>query len=370
MAAEPRAEPDRHPAAASRVSGAHRPTHRIAPERTPTMTHATRPARIDRRRALRAGAALAVSLAAPAARAQPLSDRPIRILVGAPAGGTADLLARTVAEPMAKRLGQPVIVDNRPGGLGAIVMDAFLAAPRDGHTLLMSVNGLFTEIPHTSKPKYDPLKDVRPLVEVAGGGLVLVGHPGLPARTFPELVAWVKANAGKVSFASYTAGTLSHVLGLQMNALAGLDMQHVAYKGSPPALQDVMGGQVPLMFDGMPTSKKMVEAGKIQAFGVAARKRSPHLPNVPTLAEQGYPELDFGNWVGIIVASGVPSALVQKINAAVDKSAASPKVRDRLLGAGFDLGGDETAEQMAQSLRADFERNAAIVKSFDIRLNQ
>ncbi len=129
-----------------------------------------RPAPI-RRRVLLAAAGAAASLAAPATRAQPLSDRPIRILVGAPAGGTADLIGRTVAEPMAKRLGQPVIVDNRPGGLGAIVMDAFLGAPRDGHTLLLSVNGLFTEIPHTMKPKYDPVKDVRPLAEL--------GHPSM-----------------------------------------------------------------------------------------------------------------------------------------------------------------------------------------------
>jgi tripartite-type tricarboxylate transporter receptor subunit TctC len=131
-----------------------------------------------------------------------------------------------------------------------------------------------------------------------------------------------------------------------------------------------MGGQVPLMFDGMATSKKLIEAGKVQAYGVAAKQRSPHLPNVPTLAEQGYPELDFSNWIGIIVASGVPAAVVDRINAAVDKAAASAKVKDRLLGAGFDAGGDETAEQMTKSLRADFDRNAAIVKAFDIKLNQ
>ena len=169
--------------------------------------------------------------------------------------------------------------------------------------------------------------------------------------------------ADKIIYAGYFP------MGLSLDRIMS-DMQHVPFAGSPPALAQVMGGQVPLMFDGMATSKRMVEAGKVQAFGVAAKKRSPHLPNVPTLAEQGYPELDFSNWVGIIVASGVPSALVQKVNAAVDKAAASPKVKDRLLGAGFDLGGDETSEQMVQSLRAEFERNAAIVKTFDIKLNQ
>lgn len=337
------------------MSGVHRSMHRIAPERTSTMMHATGPVRIDRRRALRAAAGLAVSLAAPVARAQPLSDRPIRILVGAPAGGTADLLARTVAEPMAKRLGQPVIVDNRPGGLGAIVMDAFLGAPRDGHTLLMSVNGLFTEIPHTMKPKYDPLKDVRPLVEVAGGGLVLVGHPGLPARTFPELVAWVKANPGKVSFASYTAGTLSHVLGLQMNALAGLDMQHVAYKGSPPALQDVMGGQVALMFDGLATSVPNVRGGKLRAYAVSAPTRSSVLPDVPTLAELGYPAMTRTAWLGLFTTPDTPAVAQQRLRDEALAALALPAVRERLgaLGLEVNTASPPTPEQLARSIEAD-----------------
>ncbi|MCY1550421.1 Tripartite tricarboxylate transporter family receptor [compost metagenome] len=147
-------------------------------------------------------------------------------------------------------------------------------------------------------------------------------------------------------------------------------MQHVPFAGSPPALAQVMGNQIPLMFDGMATARNMINSGKVQAYGVASKQRSQHLPNVPTLAELGYPELDFSNWVGIIVSASVPAAMVDKINAAVDKAAASPKVRDRLLGAGFDAGGDETAEQMARSLRADFERNATIVKTFDIKLTQ
>lgn len=313
-----------------------------------------RPAQ-TRRRVLLAAAGAAATLAAPAARAQPLSDRPIRILVGAPAGGTADLIGRTVAEPMARRLGQPVIVDNRPGGLGAIVMDAFLGAPRDGHTLLLSVNGLFTEIPHTMKPKYDPVKDVRPLVELAGGGLVLVGNPGIPARTLPELVAWVKANAGKVSFASYTAGTMSHVLGLQLNALAGLDMQHVAYKGSPPALQDVMGGQVPLMFDGLATSVPNIRAGKLRAYAVSAPARSSVLPDVPTLAELGYPSMTRTAWLGLFTTPDVPAAVQQRLREEALAALAVPAVRERLTSLGLEVNtaNPPTPEQLARSIEAD-----------------
>ena len=312
--------------------------------------------------------AAAIALALPTVHAW--TDKPVRMVVPAPAGGTMDVVARIVADQLAADIGQPVVVENKPGAGGAIAVQAMLAAPPDGNTIMMTASNILTEIPHVMKTAFDPLKDVKPVTAIARASMVMIGAPNVPAKDLKGVIAWVKANPGKVSFASYSAGTSSHYAGMILNQKAGLDMQHVPFAGSPPALAQIMGDQIPLMFDGMATSKKMVEAGKIQAFGVAAKKRSPHLPNVPTLAEQGYPDLDFSNWIGIIVASGVPTALVEKINAAVDKTAASAKVRDRLLGAGFDAGGDETAEQMAKSLRADFERNAAIVKTFDIKLNQ
>lgn len=311
--------------------------------------------------------AVALALSLPAAMAW--TDKPVRMLVPAPAGGTMDVVARVVAEQLSADIGQPVVIENKPGAGGAIAVQAMLSAPADGNTLMLTASNILTEIPHVMKTAFDPLKDVKPVTAIARATMVMVGAPNVPAKDLKGVIAWVKAHPGKVSFASYSTGTSSHYAGMILNQKAGLDMQHVPFAGSPPALTQLMGGQIPLMFDGMPTSKKMVEAGKLQAFGVAAKKRSPHLPSVPTLAEQGYPDLDFSNWVGVIVARDVSSAMVQKINAAVDKAAASPKVRDRLLGAGFDLGGDESPEQMAQSLRADYERNAAIVKAFDIRLN-
>ena len=169
----------------------------------------------------RACLALTVSatLGAGMAQAQPLSDRPIKIIVGAPAGGTADILARLVGQAVSQGMGQPVIVDNKPGAGGAIAMDALLSAPKDGHTLLLSVNALVTELPHSFKPRYDPFKDLKPLVELASSGLVLVGNAALPPRDLKEMMAYVKANPGKINFASYTPGTLSHVMGLQLNKL-------------------------------------------------------------------------------------------------------------------------------------------------------
>ncbi|MFO1329950.1 MAG: tripartite tricarboxylate transporter substrate binding protein [Rubrivivax sp.] len=307
-----------------------------------------------RRRLLLATAAT-LALAVPALQAQPLSDKPIRILVGAPAGGTADILARLVGDGLAKGLGQPVIVDNKPGALGAIVMESFLSAPRDGHTLLLSVNGLFTEVPHTLKPKYDPLKDVKPLVEVAGSGLVLVGNAALPPRNMAELVSYVKANPGKINFASYTPGTLSHVMGLQLNKAAGLDMQHIGYKGSPPALQDVMGGQVQFMFDGLATSIPNIKGGKLRAFAVSAPERSFALPDVPTLAELGYAEMTRTAWLGLWVHPDAPAAAQQRIRDETLKALAVPALRERLMGLGLNVNTTKppTPDEMWKSIAAD-----------------
>ena len=309
-----------------------------------------------------------LALAVPAVFAW--TDKPVKVIVPAPAGGVMDQVARIIGDQLSKDVGHPFVIENRAGAGGVIGMQALLNAPADGTTIMFTASNLLTEIPHVLKPSMDIVPKVRPVAVAARDSLILIGAPNTPAKDLKELIAYVKANPGKVSFASYSSGTASHYAGMILNQKAGLDMQHISFAGIPPALTQVMGNQIPVMFSSVGPTKQFIAAGKVQVYGVVTKTRSSQLPNVPTMAEQGYPDLDFTNWVGIIVASSVPPALVQKINAAVDKSAASPKVRDRLLGAGFDAGGDETAEQMAQSLRADFERNAAIVKAFDIKLNQ
>lgn len=324
------------------------------------------PSALNRRHLL---ALAAATLAAPALRAQPLSDKPLRILVGAPAGGTADILARLVADGLTKQTGQTIIVDNKPGALGAIVMDAFLTAPHDGLTVLMSVNGLVTELPHTLKPKYDPLKDLKPLVEVAGGGLVLVGNPALPPKNLAEMITWVKANPGKVNFASYTPGTLSHVMGLMLNKAAGLDMQHIGYKGSPPALQDVMGGQVQFMFDGLATSVPNIRAGKLRAFAVSAPERSHALPDVPTLAELGYPDMTRTAWLGFWGHPDAPAAMQQRVRDETLKVLAVPALRDRLMGLGLNVNTAKppSPDDMARANASDFKAVGDMLKSVNYK---
>ena len=321
------------------------------------------------KRQLLTGLALtaAFALAAPAFA---FNGKPVRIIVPAPAGGTADIVARALADQLSVQIGQPVIVDNKPGAGGVIAVQALLAAPPDGQTLMMSASNVLTEVPHVLKGNFDPMTDVKPVAVVARASMVLVVAPTVPAKDMKELVAWVKARPGTQSFASYSAGTSSQYAGMILNQKAGLDLQHVPFNGSPPALVQVIAGQIPVMFDGMATSLPQINAGKVKAIGVAGKTRSTHLPQLPTLAEQGYPDLDFGNWVGVTVAGKVPAEMVEKINAEVNKAAASPKVKERLAGAGFEPGGQVSATELAAATRAEFERNAAIVKQFNIKLNQ
>ena len=254
-------------------------------------------------RSLRAALAACLCAAATLAAAQTWPDKPIRIVVPAPPGGSMDVIARILADAMQPGLGQPMIVDNKPGGLGMLGVNEMLGAPRDGYTVMVHLNGVVSEIPHLTKPRFDPFKDIKPIAELARSGLLFVGGPQLQAKTLKEVISYVKANPGKVSVASYSAGTVSHTLGVELNALAGLDMQHVGYKGAPPALQDVMGGHVPLMFDGPATSVPMVKAGKVKAFAVTSAERMPALPDVPTFAEQGFPAMTQVIWVGLWVAA-------------------------------------------------------------------
>lgn len=296
------------------------------------------------------------------------TDKPVKMVVPAPAGGTMDVVARVVSDQLAAEIGQPVIVENKPGAGGVIGIQTMNSAPADGNTIMMTASNVLTEIPHVLKSSFDPLKDVKPVTAIARSTLVLIGAPTVPAKDIKALVAWVKANPGKTSFASYSSGSVSHYAGMILNQKAELDMQHVPFAGSPPALQQIMGGQIPIMFDGMATSKPLAAANKVQVYGVAAKSRSPHMPNVPTMAEQGYPEMDYSNWIGVIVAAGVPPAIVEKINAAIVKAVGAAKVRDRLIAAGFDMEPLTPPAQLAASVKSDFDRNAAIVKQFNITL--
>ncbi|WP_374664645.1 Bug family tripartite tricarboxylate transporter substrate binding protein [Ramlibacter sp.] len=307
-----------------------------------------------------AGLVTALALALPATTlaqgAERWPDKPIRLIVLGTPGASADVLARTIGDGLSRNVGQPVVVDPKPGAAGALAVEALLAAPRDGHTYLVAVNSLVSEIPHSVKPRHDPFKDLVPLVELVSGPLVLVANTQTGVGSLKEMAAYVKARPGKVSYASYSAGTLSHVMGLQLNKAAGLDMQHVGYKGSSPALQDLIGGQVDFMFDGSATSIPHIKAGKLKALAVTSARRISALPEVPTMTELGYPQLTQYPWIALWSTPGTPAAAQARMRAEVLKVLATPQVRDKFTSFGLEVDPTPpTVEQMQQTLRTEFQ---------------
>ena len=311
--------------------------------------------------------ACAVFLICTPAAAQPWPTKPVRIIAAGTAGGTADIVARLLANALAKELGQPVIVEPKPGAAGAIAVTDLLQAPRDGYTVLVGVNSLVSEIPHIVKLPIDMGKEIKPLAELARSGLVMVGTSSLPAKTLSEVVAYVKGKPGKVNYASYTPGTLSHIMGLQLNQAAGIDMTHVGYKGSTPALADVMGGHVQLMFDGMATSLPLIKSGKIKAFAVSSPARIPALPDVPTFTELGYPQLEAVAWMGLWTTPDAPAVAQARLRHATLKVLTQPQLRERLKDIGFEVGQPRTSDEMSKSLSADYQRVGAMLKAINFK---
>ena len=297
------------------------------------------------------------------------TDKPVKLMVPAPAGGTIDVIARMLSDQLSADIGQPIVVDNRPGAGGAIAVQALRSVPADGQTIMVTASNVLTEIPHVLKSNFDPLVDIKPVGLVAHSNLILIGSPTLPVSDFKNFLTYARSQPGKLSFASYSAGTASQYAGMILNQKAGLDLQHVPFPGSPPALTQVLGGQIPVMFDSYVTSRAFINSGKLNVFGVASKKRLSQLPNVPTFAELGYPDIRFSNWLGVVVSSNMAPEMVEKIHLAVNKAALDPKFRGRIFAAGFEAAETLTMEQLAQSVKAEHERNGAIVKQFNIKLN-
>lgn len=300
------------------------------------------------------------------AQAQNWPTKPIRLIVGFPAGGTADVIARLLAEGMRERLGQPVVVDNKPGIAGAIAAAELVASPADGYTFLVAVSGLVSEVPHFAKIRFDPFKDVKPLAELASGGLVLVGSSDLPARNMKELANYLKATAGQLSFASYSAGTISHTLGLQLNKALGLNMIHIPYRGSPPALLDVSTGRVQIMFDGAATSIPLINSGKLRAYAVTSPVRLIALPDVPTIAEAGFPDLSDVIWMGLWTTPDVPGSVQERVRNATIQTLAQPNVKSKLTELGLNPGSPITSAELSAKLIAASNKQGSILRTIGI----
>lgn len=309
------------------------------------------------------------ALALPGAQAQEAwPNRPIKLLVPAPAGGASDMIARTIGESIRRSTNQTVVVDNKPGAGGILAVEAMLSAPRDGYSFVLSPNSLVVENPYSYKFRIDLFKDLAPVAEVANVALVLVTNPQLPIRNLGEMLAYVKAHPGKTTYASYSPGTISHIKGMQLNKAAGLDMEHAGYKGSPPALQDLMGGQVQFMFDGMGTSLPLIKAGKLRPLAVTSAKRSPLLPDVPTLAELGYPDLTQIMGTSVWSTPDVPQDIRNKVRSELLKAMAAPSVKNQFQALGMDTGNtSQSIDDLESLLKQEYERTGQMLRAINYK---
>src|SRR5690242_6240739 len=289
--------------------------------------------------------------------------KPIRLVVPFPPGGTTDILARAVAQKLSETWNQQVIVDNRPGAGGNIGADLVAKAPPDGYTLVMGTVGTHAINPNLySKMPYDHVKDFSPVILVAGVPNVLVVNPSLPVHSVKELIDYAKANPGKLNFASSGNGTSIHLSGELFKTMAGVQMTHVPYKGSAPALADLMGGQVQLMFDNLPSSLGLIKGGKLRAIAVTSTTRAAALPDVPTIAESGLPGFEASSWFGVLAPAGTPDDIVAKLNGTIAAWLATPDAKEKLLAQGTIAAGG-SPEDFAQHIDRETAKWAKVVKA-------
>lgn len=306
---------------------------------------------------------LALSFLASAQDAYP--TKPVRIIVPFSAGGVADLVPRLVGEKVSRKWGQPVVVENKVGAAGNIGMAEVARAEPDGYTLGLAPTGNLTVNPTLFKNlPYDP-KALAPVTLLAESPNVLVVHPSVPAKTFQELIAYAKANPGKLNFASPGAGSGAHLAGELLNLEAGIRAVHIPYKGLAPGVNDLLGGQVQMMFAGISTVLQHVKSGKLVAIAMASPKRNPQLPDLPTIAESGLPGFDVTSWYGIVVRAGTPPAIAQKIQRDMAEALQQPDVKEKLASLGLEPVGN-TPEEFARRIEAESRKWGDIVRKANI----
>jgi tripartite-type tricarboxylate transporter receptor subunit TctC len=290
--------------------------------------------KLERRQFLNlAAAAAALAAAAPSASAQNYPTRPVRIVVGFPPGGTTDIGARLIAQALSERLGQQFIVENRPGAATNLSTEAVVRAPADGYTLLAVTATNTINASLYEKLNFNLLRDIVMVAGVLRSPLVLEVHPSVPVQTGPELIAYAKANPGKITMASYGTGTSSHVAGELFKMISGVNMLHVPYRGSAPMVTDLIGGQVQAALDNLPASIEHIKAGKLRALAVTTAARSDHLPDIPTVAEF-LPGFETSAWVTIGAPRGTPIQIVGKLNSEINAALAHPKMKARVADLG------------------------------------
>ena len=308
---------------------------------------------------------LVACLAAGAALAQAYPSKPLRMVVPFPPGGSADILGRSVGQKLGERLGQSVVIDNRPGAGASIGAKAVAEAPADGYTLLLGTVSSHAMSPATNTVGYDPVKDFTPIAEIASIPFVVLVHPGVPVKNIAELVALAKSKPGQVTYASAGSGTSNHLAGELLGMAAGIKMLHVPYKGSAPALNDLLGGQVNAMFDLQLTAMPQIKSGKVRALAMTGAKRSALLPELPTVREAGVPGYEVTAWFGFFGPAGVPKPIVDRLNAELNAIMKLPDIRAKFAELGVETESG-SAEEFAGFVRGEAGKWAAVIKAAGI----
>lgn len=300
---------------------------------------------------------------------QEFPSRPVKVIIPFPPGGPTDVLGRIVAQKLSERLGQSFVIDNKPGASGMIGADMVAKSQADGYTLLVNASLHVINPSLYEKTRYDAIADFTPLSNLADVPLVLVVNAQTPAQTVKELIAWVKASKTPVNFASSGNATAPHLAGEAFKVATGIEnMQHVPYKGSAPALTDLLSGQVQMMFDSLPSSQPFIKSGALKAIAVTTQKRSSALPNVPTISESGIPGFNFSTWYGMWAPKSMPQPIVQKLSNEIAQITRLPEVRERFLALGAEPVGN-SAEEFAAFTKSELNKWARVVKQSGARVD-
>jgi tripartite-type tricarboxylate transporter receptor subunit TctC len=330
--------------------------------RTPAVAGSTP----TRRRFLHlAAGAVALPAMSRVATAQAYPTRPVRIIVANSAGGTADFTARLIGQWLSERLGQPFVIDNRPGAAGNIAAETVVRAPPDGYTLLLVAAGNAVNVTLFDKLNFDFIRDIVPVASIIRAPNVMAAHPAVPVKTISEFIAYAKANTGKINFASAGNGTSPHVSGELFKMMAGIDMVHVPYRGAGPALTDLLGGQVQVMFATTPTSIEYFRSGKLRALAVSTASRLEVLPDIPTVSEF-LPGYEASGWFGVGAPKNTPAGIVDKLNAEINAALADHKMKARLA----DLGGmvfPGSPADFGKFIAEETEKWAKVIRAANIK---
>ena len=313
-------------------------------------------------------AALGAALACTVAAAQGYPNRPVKLIVGFPPGGSTDLAARALADKLTQALGQPVVVENKAGASGNIAADLVARSPADGHTLLMAATSFATAPAFFDKLSWDPVSSFTPVALVATVPILAVVNASVPAKTPQELIAYSKANAGKLNLASPGATTLTRLSGEMFKQVAGLDWVTVHYKGGAPAVQDLLGGSAQVMFANISDVIGHVRAGKLNAIAVTTPQRSAIVPDVPTLAESGFPDFSFSTWQAVVGPAGMPAEAVARLNREIVKTMATQEMKDRFLAIGTDAA-TSSPEELGRFLAGEVDKIKRIAQSVGAKTN-